>query len=720
MEGRVHGSSALAALQAAAGMESKDKLVQPTASKGVVQAVGFCEPAPLDDSVAQAQSSAWYAESSEGRSEYMYQIEAAVRPGFSWDAVMSHSAGDEGTSAHCEADSINKCKSEVVLSRGFAGSEQMLFVGVFDGHGPDAQSAALYASKFVSENLERMLRSAAAGVSEERIIVSMKNVCEECQSAMASQGARFDALLSGTSACFGLFYGQKFYAANVGDSRCVLVSLAATAPSIECKRLTTDSTLDKTEEMQRIVSCGGVVSQRKSSEGTLAGPLRVFEKNSDQFPGLAVSRSLGDLIASKLGVTHEPIISVHTLDQQDQYLVFGTRKFWDAFNDDNHVGSFVDAFNNRRGNISCAEAISFQAQRKFKASTSGSYVDDLSVVLVQLQPQPFAANGQSLIFPESFRAPTSNLEATMMVQESLIDYAAAIDSPSILDDLLWDDLAERNNSLILKTTSNPPDLHRSSLSDAIKENKMERNSIFCSTQQSRDDCHREASIEIRRSFSSGTKNSKAFTPSEAIGVPLPGTSQAPKMHQSAPLSSCLAEDELRPIRKAHPSYAQLTCTSPWDGLLSMKSQSEAWMLDTMESLTPRSSESNSSAQRDDRPHRGELRHEGKVHRGIPCSYSSMGLASHGRLSTDSEASQNLSRMGSLEEYTIVTGLRGLDVASPSKARPMGYNRNQIAATMAMSLPAPNSKSFGSLKDNQEVNIKRSLSKVVVLRDIDEL
>jgi serine/threonine protein phosphatase PrpC len=648
----------------------------------------------------------------------MYQIQVAVRPGFSWDVVMSHSAGDEGPSAHCEMDNVNECKSEVILSRGFAGSEQMLLVGVFDGHGPDAQSAAVFASKFVSNNLERMLRSAATCISEERIIVSMKKVCEECQSAMASQGARFDALLSGTSACFGLFHGQKFYAANVGDSRCVLVSLKGTTPSIECKRLTTDSRLDKTEEMQRIVSSGGVVSQRKSPEGDLAGPLRVFEKNSDQFPGLSVSRSLGDLIASKLGVTHEPIISVHTLDPQDQYIVFGTGKLWDVFDDDNHVGLFVDAYTNRRGNISCAEAISFQAQKKLRAISSDSFVDDLSVVLVQLQPQSFIDKGQSLILPESLLAPTSNVEATRMVQESLKDYAAAIDNPSILDDLLT---AEKNNSLNPKASKNIPDLHRSSLTDAIKDEKMERNPIYCSRQQSEDECPREGSIEIRQSFGSGTINSKTFIPSEAIGVPLPGTSQAPTMHQSAPLSCCLAEDELRPIRKAHPSYAQLTCTSPWDGLLSMKSQSEAWMLDTMESLTPRSSESNSSAQRgDDRPHRGELRHEGKVHRGIPCSYSSMGLASHGRLSTDSEASQNLSRMGSLDEYTLVTGFRGLDVASPSKARPMGYNRNQIAATMAMSLPAPDSRAFGSLKDDQQSNIKRSLSKVVVLRDINEL
>jgi len=371
--------------------------------------------------------------------------------------------------------------------------------------------------------------------------------------------------------------------------------------------------------------------------------------------------------------------------------------------------------------MSCAEAMSFQAQRKLRATSSDSYTDDLSVVIVQLQPLSFIASDQSLILPEALRAPISNFEATRTVQESLNDYATAIDHPSILDDLL-DSSAEKNSSFLAKAAIPvSPDLHRSSLSNAIKEQKMEGKTMSCFTGQSGDESHTEGSREIRRSFSSGTTNSNTFIPSEAIGVPLSGSIKGPAMHQSAPLSCCLAEDELRPIRKAHPSYAQLAYTSPWDGLISTKSQTEAWMLDTMESLTPRSSESNSSAQRgDERPHRGELRHEGKVHRGIPCSYSSIGLASHGRLSTDSEASQNLSRMGSLDEYTIVTGFRGLDVASPSKAptRPMGYNRNQIAASMAMSLPDPNNKSF-ALKDDHDESFKRSLSKVVVLRDIDE-
>jgi len=709
MEGRVHGSSALAALQAAACTDPKDRLTQPLPFD-VRQAVELPETTSLDNNQEEVLGSAWYVESNDVPGGYMYQIEAAVRPGFSWNVVMSH--GNQGPSDHGRTDNVNKCNSEVVFSRGFAGSEQMIFVGVFDGHGPDAQCAALFASKYVSENLERMLRSAAAGISEERIIVSMKKVCEECQIAMASPGARFDALLSGTSACFGLFYGQKFYIANVGDSRCILYSLAEDDSSIECKRLTTDSRPDKTEEMQRIVNCGGVVCKRKSTDGSLVGPLRVFEKNSDQVPGLSISRSLGDLMASKLGVTHEPMISVHTVDQRDQYVVFGTDKLWDAFHDDNRLGIFIDTYYSRRGNVSCAEAISFQAQRRLRVKSSDSYVDDLSVVVIQLQASAFMASDQSLILSEAVIAPTSNVEAMLAVQkESLKGYAVALDNPSVLDGLM-DGLAENNSRFGTKDAIPHPELHRSSLTSAIKDTKMESKTIACSSRQSVDESHTEDFGEIRRSFSCGIANSKSFIPSEAIGVPQSGTSQAPSMHQSAPLGSCLAEDELRPIRKAHPSYAQFNSTPPWEGLLPTRSQSETWMLDAMESLTPRSSESNSSAQR------GELRHEGKVHRGIPCSYSSIGLA-HGRISTDSESSQNLSRMGSLDEYTIVTGFRGLDVASPVKAKTMGYNRSQIAATMAMSLPDPNSRSV-SLKDEHEGSFKRSLSKVVVLRDIDEM
>ena len=42
-----------------------------------------------------------------------------------------------------------------------------------------------------------------------------------------------------------------------------------------------------------------------TDNGIQSGPLRVWLKN-EQYPGLAMSRSVGDLIATSVGVTSDP------------------------------------------------------------------------------------------------------------------------------------------------------------------------------------------------------------------------------------------------------------------------------------------------------------------------------------------------------------------------------------------------------------------------------
>ena len=49
----------------------------------------------------------------------------------------------------------------------------------------------------------------------------------------------------------------------------------------------------------------------KTINGEEYGPFRVFEKDSDLVPGLAMTRSIGDEKAKKIGVTYEPEIFVY-------------------------------------------------------------------------------------------------------------------------------------------------------------------------------------------------------------------------------------------------------------------------------------------------------------------------------------------------------------------------------------------------------------------------
>ena len=59
------------------------------------------------------------------------------------------------------------------------------------------------------------------------------------------------------------------------------------------------------------------------------GPKRVWLKNK-QVPGLAMTRSIGDMAATSVGVTARPeIMSVTKLSQNDKILVIASDGIWD-------------------------------------------------------------------------------------------------------------------------------------------------------------------------------------------------------------------------------------------------------------------------------------------------------------------------------------------------------------------------------------------------------
>ena len=51
--------------------------------------------------------------------------------------------------------------------------------------------------------------------------------------------------------------------------------------------------------------CGGEVRQLKNELGEYIGPYRVWAKNGD-YPGLAMSRSIGDLKGKNIGIIPDP------------------------------------------------------------------------------------------------------------------------------------------------------------------------------------------------------------------------------------------------------------------------------------------------------------------------------------------------------------------------------------------------------------------------------
>ena len=71
------------------------------------------------------------------------------------------------------------------------------------------------------------------------------------------------------------------------------------------KQITRDHKPDDEDEKERILKQNGRIESYKGRYGENVGPARVWLK-TEQYPGLAMSRSIGDACAHSVGVTHIP------------------------------------------------------------------------------------------------------------------------------------------------------------------------------------------------------------------------------------------------------------------------------------------------------------------------------------------------------------------------------------------------------------------------------
>ena len=74
------------------------------------------------------------------------------------------------------------------------------------------------------------------------------------------------------------------------------------------------------------------------------GPKRVWLKNQ-QVPGLAMTRSIGDMAATSVGVTAEPELKVfHPLSPSNKFLVIASDGIWDRLSNHEVMMAIVTKF----------------------------------------------------------------------------------------------------------------------------------------------------------------------------------------------------------------------------------------------------------------------------------------------------------------------------------------------------------------------------------------
>ena len=208
---------------------------------------------------------------------------------------------------------------------------------VMDGHGLNGHLVSQFCTKYFTSYFAKHKKLNQLTDEESVYNVLKKNNFEIVKKAFHKaekeiSKSDIDANFSGTTCVMTFQLGKKLITANVGDSRGIIVKGDKAIP------LSIDQKPNNENEMKRILKNGGEVSQYEE-DGIKSGPYRVWKKG-EMYPGIAMSRSIGDLLASTLGVIPEPEFIETEIDKDTKFIILASDGVWE-FLDNQKVKDLV-------------------------------------------------------------------------------------------------------------------------------------------------------------------------------------------------------------------------------------------------------------------------------------------------------------------------------------------------------------------------------------------
>ncbi|GKY94704.1 hypothetical protein MPSEU_000435900 [Mayamaea pseudoterrestris] len=201
-----------------------------------------------------------------------------------------------------------------------------ILLGVFDGHAPRGELVSDFTARELPERLGHKLsqaydnqqhvnatslksNSAAAKIHTDIPVSTVKQILVETFVELDR-----DAPAHGSGGCTAsiiLKLDQKIFIANAGDSRSFIVTYRPSAKTCRVVYVSREDKPDLADERARVEAAGGQVyiPARGTSRVVYHDP------RTGAPSGLAMSRSIGDWAAGKLGVIPDPIVDVIDIDR---------------------------------------------------------------------------------------------------------------------------------------------------------------------------------------------------------------------------------------------------------------------------------------------------------------------------------------------------------------------------------------------------------------------
>ena len=218
-------------------------------------------------------------------------------------------------------------------------SQPLNIYGVFDGHGDNGHLISKFISDFMNHYYfnklnyyldEKDIQNVLAKNITTTFVENYEKIIKKCSTELDKEiniKVDYDISQSGSTSVMIYLINDTLICSNVGDSQCILFNCSSddlwTFETLSKQHLPSD-----TEEQKRITENGGEVHPYYDEDG-YEGDDRVYAKNQI-YPGLSMSRSIGDLLAKKIGVISTPDITLKKISCDSKFLVIGSDGLWDV------------------------------------------------------------------------------------------------------------------------------------------------------------------------------------------------------------------------------------------------------------------------------------------------------------------------------------------------------------------------------------------------------
>ena len=237
--------------------------------------------------------------------------------------------------------------------------ENNYIFGIFDGHGIEGHLISQSIKNYLNYNA-----NSNSFNSNNNILSLFNNLSSSINSSTS-----FKALESGSTAILTFINNEKIICANCGDSRAILIS----ENENKIIPLSRDHKPELPEEKERIIKCGGRVDKIFGM-----GPFRVWFQDAD-YPGLAMSRSIGDGYAHKIGVIDVPeILEFNLMKVRPKAIILASDGVFEFVKNED-IKDIIEKYFYNMDAQGCAKEIVEYSRKIWE--NSGYAIDDITCIV---------------------------------------------------------------------------------------------------------------------------------------------------------------------------------------------------------------------------------------------------------------------------------------------------------------------------------------------------